>query len=219
VDAILATSAAPFRPLVRAWLASERGDDRAALAIVQENFDRLPRVMATADLLQRLSQNRTISAQVPSFLIQAAIAGARPDQAQRFQELHMDDLIRALPQFERVDGHARFRPGRNPGYSERETRDGTTQIVYAGGSFYATGEMLLLRAAQLAQERSFDSFLVLELNRSAMTVAFLNAAAPPEAYATRAARLVNAADVIANLGPIYIDIPAAMEAERHGRRE
>lgn len=214
----LATSAAPYRPLMQAWLAVGRGDDAAALAIVQANFERLPKAMATADLLRRLQQNPTLGPQVPEFLIQAAVAGARPDPAQRYTEVDLEDWIRALPQFERVDGGARYRPGRSVGYSERETDEGYTRITYSGGAVYAGPEMLLLRASELAQERGYDSFLVYSFQRPHMEVTFFNAAAPLDSVAARASRGVVAADVIANLGPIYIDIPAASEAERRGRR-
>jgi hypothetical protein len=78
--------------------------------------------------------------------------------------------------------------------------------------------MLLLRAAQLTQAQGLDSFLVLGANRTVMDIMYLDSAAPPAAYAPRASRLLRAADVIADLGPIYIDLPAAMEAERRGGR-
>ncbi len=217
VDATLASSAAPYRPLLRAWLAAARGDDAGALAIVQSNFERLPKVMASADLLRRLRQNPSTGAQVPEFLIQSTISGARPDPVQRYREMDLDTLIRVLPQLERVDGAARYRPGRSVGYHESEPKPGQARITYSGAAPYARSEMLLLRAAQLTRERGVDSFLVLSANRAVIDIMYVDSASPA-AYASRASRLLRAADVIADLGPIYVDLPAAIEAERRGGR-
>jgi hypothetical protein len=214
LDDAVRTGAAPYRPLLRAWLVALRGNDAEAWSIMQANFERLPKVMASADLLRRLKQNPAIGAQVPDFLIQSAISGARPDQAQRFREIDMDDFIRVLPQFERVDGGSRYRPGNSVGYRDGTARVGDARVTYSGGTFFATPEMQLLRAAQLAQERGMDSFLVTDASRTYLDVALFNAASPPDAYAARSGRFLRASDVIAGLGPIYIDIPAAMAAER-----
>jgi hypothetical protein len=217
VDAVTNTSAAPYRPLLRASLAAAHGDNAGALALMQANFDKLPKVMASAELLRRLSETPGIGGQVPTFLVQSAVTSTRPDPAQRYRELDFQDWMRALPQFERVDAGSRYRPGNSVGYRETAPKPDQARIVYAGATNYAGGEMMMLRAAQLAQEHNTDSFVILNIDRALLHVAFVNAETPAPEYASRASRFIRAADVIANLGPIYIDIPAQMEAARRGR--
>lgn len=217
VDQTLARLAAPYRPLLRAMLLSAHGDDAGALAVLQSRFSDLPKIMATAELLRRFNHNPALASQVPEFLVNSAIAGARPDLAQRYGELDMLRLVRALPQFQRVDGQNRYRAGRNIGYSEYIKEDGT-HISYAGAPAYAGGEMLLLRAAELAPQNGSDSFLVLRMNGNTMDVAYADADHIPEAYASRASRFIRASDVIANLKPIYVDLPEEIEAYRRGGR-
>lgn len=218
VEAQVAENAAPFRPLLRAWLAALRGDEAQALSIMQSNFERLPKVMAGADLLQRLRQNPALREQVPDFLIQSAISGARPEVATVLRGLDLDDLIRGLPQYERVDGNARYRPGSNIGYRETALASGGTRITYSGATFYASSEMMLLRAGELAQAQGRDSFLVLDVNRTTLDIIPLESAAPAAAYAARSSRFLPAGEVVRGLMPIYVELPMAIESERRGRR-
>jgi hypothetical protein len=217
LERTLATNAAPYRPLLRAMLKSAHGDDAGALAIMQANFDKLPKVMASAELLQHLSQAPQIGAQVPGFLVQSATASARPDLTAEFHDLNVLDWLKALPQFERVDGGAQYRPGHEVGYHEAAlTGDqaGQVLVTYSGATAYAGPEMVMLRAAQAAQERHLDGFVVLAKNGASLRVIFAAPDQLPQAYTSRRDRFIHAADVMSNLGPIYIDIPAAIDAAR-----
>jgi hypothetical protein len=193
-------------------LLSAHGDDQGALSIVQSRFDTLPKTMATAELLQHLARNPQIAQQVPAFLIQSVIAGARPDQPQRYRDIDVLAYLRALPVFARVDGGERYRPGHTVGYSEASKGGDEMGIVYSGALPYAANEMLMLRAAQLAQTAGDDGFIVTDMETASARVALVHSDHLAETYAGRQARVIKASDVIASLGPIYIDLPAAAEA-------
>jgi hypothetical protein len=84
----------------------------------------------------------------------------------------------------------------------------TLRVRYTGApSTYAQEELLLLRAAQAVRNTGAEAFYLKSRGTSSITVVTTTVAAEP-------AKANRVADIMAALKPVYIDIPAAMDAER-----
>jgi hypothetical protein len=213
VDELTRRTAKSYEPLIEALLKERAGDAKGAAKLVQEKFAEFPASMAGVELMQRLNAHPDTAADVPAFLVQSALNKARPARDERARQTNLKSLVRTLPTFDRVDGNARYRPGATVGFRAEPVKDkpGETRIRYAGApSNYAREEMLLLRAAELTRDAGKEGFVVLRSFGTSIDIAYADATSDP-------ARVIKAADVIASLKPIYVDIPAAVEAERRRR--
>ena len=210
IDEIVRKNAKSYEPLIDTLMKERSGDAAGAAKMAQEKFAEFPATMAGAEMLQRLNADPATAADVPAFLVQSALNKARPSRTERAQQVNLKTLNKALPTFVRVDGGARYRPGATVGYRSEPEKDkpGHTRIRYNGApSVFAREEMLLLRAAEVTRDAGKDSFVVERSLGASIVISFADASSDP-------ARVLKAADVIAALKPIYIDIPAAVEAER-----
>jgi hypothetical protein len=227
-------------PLIRALIDEGRGRRAAALSFVQANYNELPATMATADLAARLSRHPETQGQMPAFMVQALTAKARPPMETTAKAVDLKRYIQNLPRFQQV-GAVRFRNpnGRGaPGYKEeprKHGRPGVSLVSNHTHDRFNSDEVLLLRAAELAKAAGKPAFLVLNQSSafhfswgvlahqflqlpSTLEVDFVDPAALPEAYAPQAGRVIMADEVIAALGPVYIDLPAQVEAAKRARR-
>lgn len=210
IDEIVRKSAKSYEPLIDTLMKERSGDVAGAAKLAQEKFAEFPASMAGAEMLQRLNANPATAADVPAFLVQSALSKARPSRTERALQVNLKTLNKNLPAFGRVDGGARYRPGATVGYRSEPEKDkpGQTRIRYNGAqSVFAREEMMLLRAAEVTRDAGKESFVVERALGASIVISFADATSDP-------ARVLKAADVLAALKPIYIDIPAALEAER-----
>ena len=229
-------------PLTQAILAEGRGDTAAAVAFVQRSFADMPERMAAAELVRRLAAKPDTATQVPAFMVDAIAKKARPPADELFKNIDAKAVLDDLPPLQSLGRGQRYRRAdgvrvvgelREQPLSNRPTG---LQLTYSGGADkFAGDEMLLLRAAELAKEKGKSGFIVLRQNSryfyrtgnpsyptfpipAEIEVDFVDVDAPPPELTGARARFIRADDVIAALKPIYIDLPAELDAARRKRR-
>jgi hypothetical protein len=210
IDEIVRRSAKAYEPLIDTLTKERAGDASGAAKMAQEKFAEFPASVAGAELLQRLNANPATATEVPAFLVQSALNKARPSRTERAQTVNLKALAKGLPAFARVDGALKYRRGSTVGYSSEPVKDkpGEFRVRYNGASnVFAREEMLLLRAAEMTREAGKDGFVILRSFGYFIDIAYADPTSDP-------ARVLKADEVIAALKPIYIDIPAAIEADR-----
>ncbi len=229
-------------PLTQAILAEGRGDTAAAVSYVQRSFADMPDKMAAAELVRRLATKPETTAQVPAFMVEAIAKKARQPETEQFKNIDAKAVLEDLPPLQSLARGERYRraDGVRVVAELREeplpNRPLGRQLTYSGGADkFAGDEMLYLRAAELAKERGKSGFIVLRQNSrfifrtgnpsypiipipAEIQVDFVDVDAPPPELAGARARFIRADDVIAALKPIYIDLPAELDAARRKRR-
>lgn len=229
-------------PLTQAILAEGRGDTAVAVSYVQRSFADMPERMAAAELVRRLAARPDTAAQVPAFMVDAIAKKARPPADEFFKNTDAKAVLEDLPPLQSLGRGQRYRRPdgvrvvgelREQPLSNRPTG---LQLTYSGGADkFAGDEMLYLRAGELAKEKGKSGFIVLRQNSrflyrtgnpnyptfpipAEIEVDFVDVDAPPPELTGARARFIRADDVIAALKPIYIDLPAELDAARRKRR-
>lgn len=229
-------------PLTQAILAEGRGDTAAAVSYVQRSFADMPESMAAAELVRRLAAKPETAAQVPAFMVDSIAKKARPPADEAFKNTDAKAVLEDLPPLQSLARGQRYRraDGVRVVSELREqplaNRPSGLQLTYSGGADkFAGDEMLYLRAAELAKEKGKSGFIVLRQNSryyyrtgnpnypilpvpAEIEVDFVDVDTPPPELIGARARFIRADDVIAALKPIYIDLPAELDAARRKRR-
>ena len=151
----------------------------------------------------------------------------------------LKDYINGLPTLQQPGAPKHRSPnGRgSPGYKEAARKNGEPGVLLSHTSFdrFGADEVLLLRAAALAREKGKAAFVVLDqmspfnfrygaLAQQVLSIPpllavdFVDPAAVPEIHAAHSGRLLMADEVIAALSPVYVELPAQIEAAKRARR-
>ena len=228
------TAAQSMMPLIDGYLLLANGDANGAIALLESKFVDLPRNAATLDLYMRLAKDPATAERVPPFVLAGLQQAVYPDTATRAASIDLKQFATRLPKFERVDGRFRYRgegiPGfRNgSGYRSEARSDGVAgrRVMYgAPPSNFSGEEMRLLHAAETTKAAGYTHFVIDARGYWINSVAsypqietYLDIRYVNEPDQETRARAIAVDDVLADLGPIYIDLPAAMAAAQAERR-